>query len=148
MAPPKHIWKIIAYRPLRVTLPRLATISAPATEPAPETEISVELPLAPVWKTSEAMTEKKTVNCIPRKVEAKERNVSERNASLPQTKLRPSRISLRSPGAGPPRGMKRRLSDISATITARKERPLKPKLTAAANNCSRKIQVGMLPTVG
>src|SRR5215475_9770865 len=94
MVTPKHIWKIIAYRPLRVTLPRLATISAPATAPAPETEISVALPTAPVWKTSAAMTEKKTVNCIPRNVEAKERNVSERNASLPQTKLKPSLNSI------------------------------------------------------
>src|SRR5262245_60533772 len=145
---PKHIWKIIAYRPLRLTLPRLATISAPATAPAPETAMNVEVPFAAAWKTEAANTAKKAINCVPRKVDAKERKVNERNASLRQTKLNPSRISLRRPGAGPPRGMKRRLSDISATITARKETPLKPKLTAAAKICSGKIQNGMLPTVG
>src|SRR5512145_994432 len=96
----------------------------------------VELHFAPVWKTSAAKTAKKTVTCIPKKVEAKERNVSERNASLRQTKLNPSRISLRRPAPPPPRGMKRRLRDISAAITARKETPLTPKLTAAAKVCS------------
>src|SRR5262249_54847334 len=120
---PKHIWKIIALRPLWVTLPRLATINAPTTAPAPETAISVELPFAPVRKISAAKTAKKVVTCIPRKVELNERKVNERSASLCQTKLSPSPISLRRPAPPPPRGMKRQLSDIGATITGGKHRP-------------------------